>query len=110
MLTDSAHDPVWASLLRDHAVVLVPKPPCCQQSAVPAVDASSDGLISTFGPALGGGGVGPATSGWTGPPITWSTVFTTTVPALIRVWSQSMNWLSRAGEIALVEQPSHTSC
>src|SRR4051812_22593811 len=50
MVRAMAQSPVWASLVRFHAAVFVPKPAVCQQSGTPVllVSTSSDGLGTTL--------------------------------------------------------------
>src|SRR3954451_480835 len=100
MSSRSENPPVWASVERVHVGVFVPNPPGnqhCGKLGDPAV--SSDGLVTTVPPVAGG----PLTSGLTGPPMTWSTVFTVVVVGRVR--SQSRNWVNSVGVMERLSQP-----
>src|SRR3954453_18778689 len=91
----SPNEPVWAELeSRLHVGELTPNPVGLKHVGVMPDPASRDGLstLSALGRA------GPATYGWTAPPITWSMV--TTCVELGRLASQSTNCVNRSREIS----------
>src|SRR4051794_19672460 len=96
MVNPSPNEPVWAALeSRLQVGEFDPYPVGLKHVGVTPEPASRDG----FSTLRAVGRAGPATYGWTAPPITWSMV--TTLVVLGRWASQSTNCVNRSREISL---------
>src|SRR5215217_3385443 len=104
----SAHEPLWASLVRVNLYAFCPKVSKPWQSGMlsPFPSISREELWMPFQPFDAGGGAGGGTAAWSGPPITSSTVLTT-VPCAARGWSQSRNASTSDGSTQLVSHALH---